>query len=363
MTDATNPASLLAQGVDLERAGAWQEAFDFYLTAQDQAPGDARFSMRRCGAAIRLSDPTAAAQALMAARAIDAQGPLAEKLDQLEERIAQLRVTQDRILGVQAFEAGDFATAAHHLDALAAAVPDHPWAHAKARIAAGLAPGFAQRLQAEQPHVSARVFLSGCGRSGTWLLMAMLQGIEGMQTAPGEQPFGAFLDLPNDEAIHLVKRQHNAYLHFDKIPQGVKVIHVIRHPFDVLMSAHRGTAHHITLDRLEGEHSAYFQHLADRPDTCVVRFEDMVHTPDAVQSRIEAFLGVKSSRRFEDFYKHADLGDEIVEAMHGLRPLDKTSLHRWRGDREAEGFLRQKVANSTGVLTRFAQAFDYDLDL
>jgi hypothetical protein len=91
MTDATNPASLLAQGVDLERAGAWQEAFDFYLTAQDQAPGDARFSMRRCGAAIRLSDPTAAAQALMAARAIDAQGPLAEKLDQLEERIAQLR--------------------------------------------------------------------------------------------------------------------------------------------------------------------------------------------------------------------------------------------------------------------------------
>lgn len=363
MPSPTDHHETLAEGLALERAGHWQEACTFWASSHLRFAGNAAFAMRWCNAALRITDPDSATRALACAREADQDGGLADKLDHLEQKITRLRLSQYRIRGVAAFEAGDFEDARQHLEALAAADPDHPWAKAKARIAAGLAPGFAERLRRERPRADQRVFLTGCGRSGTWLLMAMLQGMANLHTAPGEQPLGAFLDLPDTDGIHLVKRLHNAYLHFDCIPADIKVLHVVRHPYDVLISTHLGTPHHITLNRLEGEHARYFSHLATRPGTCVIKFEDMVQQPDAVQERVEAFLGVKSERPFRDFHLHADLGAEVQNAMHGLRPLDPSTLHRWRTDAAALAFLREAHAHSDGTLDRFAAAFDYDLTL
>lgn len=193
--------------------------------------------------------------------------------------------------------------------------------------------------------------------------MAMLQGIENLHAAKGEQPLSAFLDLPDTDGIHLVKRLHDAYRHFDRIPEGIRVLHVVRHPFDVLISGHLGKANHITLPRLEGEHASYFAHLHNRPHTHVVKFEDMVRKPSYVQAQIEAFLGAQSTRPFSDFYLHADLSADIVDAMHGLRPLDSSTLHRWRGDLAARNFLRGLLAQSGDTLHRFAEVFDYDLNI
>ena len=353
----------LEEGLVLERAGHWQEACAFWAICVGEAASDAAFAMRQCSAALRIAEPQIATRALAAARAADSDGTLAEKLDLLEVRVAKLNISQLRIRGTEAFDAGDFETAHQHLEALAVAVPDHPWARAKARIAAGLAPSFAEKMHKERPNVAQRVFLTGCGRSGTWLVMAMLQGFEDIYAAHGEQPLAAFLDLPDTQSTHLVKRLHNAYLHFDRIPADIHVMHIVRHPFDVLISAHLGKSNHITLPRLEGEHASYFAVLEGRPNTCVIRFEDMVRSPDDVQVRVERFLQSRAAHPFRDFHMHADLSTVVVQAMHGLRPLDPATLHRWRGDRQAEAFLQDRLAESDGTLRRFADAFSYDLEI
>lgn len=127
----------LEEGLVLERAGHWQEACDFWATCEVRSAEDVVFAMRLCGAALRVTAPQIAADALDAASAFDHDGRFAEKLRILEDRVIKIRLSQHRIKGVEAFQMEDFETAHFHLDALAQADPDHPWAQTKARIAAG----------------------------------------------------------------------------------------------------------------------------------------------------------------------------------------------------------------------------------
>ena len=354
---------LLINGIALEKAQDWAAALALWQQAATEVPGEIRFAIRGAGAALRLGEPEPAQTLLAQAVAHPRAGEHAALLAKLAQQCDALRIARHRRLAQEAINAADFATARDHLGRLATLCPDHPWAERRLRWVSGLAPDFADRLHAAHPHVRQHVFLTGCGRSGTWLMAAMLMGITGLRALPGEQPIGAFLWMPDADVIQLIKRQHNAYLYFDRLPPHVRVIHMVRHPWDVLSSTHRTVENYISMARIEGEHRAYFAHLADRPGTLVVRYEDVVLQPAVEQARIEAFLGAPAVTPFADFWRNITLPADVLEAMHGLRPLDAGALHRWRTDPEKIAYLRDLQATSTGMLAAFAARFGYDLTL
>ena len=353
----------LVEGIAIEKSGNWHEARKFWTASRKLDPKATGIFIREAVAAIRIQEPEFANEALKKARALDIDETFSEQLTKLEESADNLATSLLRIRGMEAFETGDFEVARINFENLSSANPNHPWAAARARVAAGLAPSFAERLKTERPKVVQRVFLTGCGRSGTWLLAAMLSGIESLRMAPGETPLGEFLNLPNEPEIHLVKRTHDAYQHFDRISSNIMVIHVVRHPFAVLISKHLEKSNYITLQRLEGEHRAFFSYLKDRQNTLVLKYEDVVGSPEIVQAEVEKFLGAKSKHPFRDFYMSVDLEQHVIDAMHGLRPLDESSLNQWKNKPGAQDALRQIIKESDGTLHRFATHFDYEMEI
>lgn len=355
--------SLLSEGLIHEKEGNWTEAFAYWQDCSSRWPDVIQFWLRLAGVALKLQKPEDVLAAANKARELDPNGDHSTAIEGLETRAEKLQVSLFRIRGMEAFEAGDFETARSNLAELARAVPDHPWAAARARQAAGLSPLFAQRLAEQLPQVSQRVFVTGCGRSGTWLMASMLHCIPEIRKAEQESPLGAFLEMPDEPKIHFVKRTHDAYKYFDRIPADIKVIHVIRHPYDVLCSRHRETEKYISLSRLEAEHAACFTHLKDRPNTLIVKYEDLVLHPSDIQSETEGFLGVKSATPFSEFYRSATMNEGVADAMHGIRPLDRSALHRWKKNAEDRTYLRDLVKQSDGTLERFALNWNYDLSL
>lgn len=361
--EGPNIRHLLREGLAHERAGEWEAAFEFWSACLAQLPDEIAFYLRQSTAALRTQKPDHALSSVRTARKLDIEGKHSEALDGLQVRAEKLQVSLFRIRGFEAFEAGNYELARQNFEALALAVPDHPWAEGRARQAAGFSPLFAQRLAEQLPLVRQRIFLTGCGRSGTWLLTAMLHCIPDIRQAKQESPLGSFLDMPNEARVHLVKRPHDAYKHFDKIPSDIKVLHVIRHPFDVLCSRHRKTERYISMARLEAEHAAFFSHLVDRPQTHIVKYEDMVLRPTDVQSEVEEFLGVTSGSLFSEFHRASDMSEDVVEAMHGLRPLDTSALYRWRTSETDTAYLKEQIQKSDGTLKRFAQYWGYRIEL
>lgn len=354
---------MLRDGLAHEKAEDWEDALEFWSACTEQFPNEIAFHLRQGRAALRARKPDQVFSSIRVARKLDKKRQHCETLDGLQARAEKLQASLYRIRAIEAFEAKDYELARKNFADLALAVPDHPWAERRAIQAAGLSPLFAQRLAEQLPLVSQRIFLTGCGRSGTWLMAAMLHCIPDIRKAHRESSLGSFLTMPNEAKIHLVKRPHDAYLHFDRIPPDIKVLHVIRHPFDVLCSHHLKTERYITMMRLEAEHSAFFLHLVDRPNTHIVKYEDMVLHSAEVQSEVEEFLGVKSGRHFSEFYRATHMEDYVTDAMHGLRPLDASALHRWRTNKTDQDYLRDQIKSSDGTLKRFAQYWQYDLSL
>lgn len=363
MLNPNEKKAKLELGVALEKVGSWNEAYEFWAKCALLDPFEIVFRLRQASAALRMENPGLALAAVEQGRRLEPSEPYLQKLDGIHHKAINLRNSYLRIEGIQAYNQADYGAARTKFDALAKAVPNHPWAKSRAIEAAGFAPDFAFRLRNELPKVRSRIFLTGCGRSGTWLLTAMLSCIPEIRTPEKEEPLGAFLEKPNEAKIHLVKRQHNAYLFFDKVPSDIKIIHVVRHPLDVLISQHLKNKNHISLSRIESEHAMYFTHIRNRANTLTVRYEDMVEKPMSVQKKIENFLSEKAYRPFKEFYLEAGVRPEVSSAMHGLRPLDASKLHRWRQDPEMKSYLSELIKESNGTLASFSKTFGYNLEL
>lgn len=326
-------------------------------------PADMREIVLAIRAALTKGECDLGQAVLAMAQVRDDAGDYAALLADLGARLVRKAAHDARVAGQKAVQDQDFIAARLHFACLDKLVPGHPWANKMLRWTTGLAPDFAARLEAERPCVRRRAFITGCGRSGTWMLAAMMSGLADTRMLPGERPLGDFLWMPNEDAIHLLKRQHDAYRYFDKVPAEISIIHIVRHPWAVLASHHRGSANYISRDRLEGEHCAFLAHLADRSNTVVVRYEDLVQTPEAAQSQIEAVLKTTGAWPFADFWCKSVLAPDIVSAMHGLRPLEPTSIDAWRRVEGLAEHLRETGALDSPVLREIAIRFGYDLSV
>ena len=81
-----------------------------------------------------------------------------------------------------------------------------------------------------------RIYIMGCGRSGTWLLTAVMSTFKGVCVLSKEVPIDFFGRLTTTGAALILKRNSDAYQHIEQIPQRIGIIYIVRHPFDVLTS-------------------------------------------------------------------------------------------------------------------------------
>ncbi len=67
----------------------------------------------------------------------------------------------------------------------------------------------------------------------------------------------------------------------------------------------------------------------DRPDSLLVRYEQLVCEPAAVQERIESFTGEKMAIPFQQFHT-VDRPDFQTNTLNGLRPVETSLVGRWQ---------------------------------
>lgn len=238
----------------------------------------------------------------------------------------------------------------------------------KRELAALAAPGALQqrlqRMDGDKP--VQRVYIMGCGRSGTWLLTALMSTFDSCQLVPKELPVEAFGVVAPQQPTLVLKRNLTAYEAIERIPEQIHILFIVRHPFDVLTSVnpvHPGGpgSYYITPARWLGEMLA-LQYLKDarRPNTLVLRYEDLVQDPDAVQQQLARHyqLAVKASARDVDTV--FDAPPEARLAMHGLRKIDRNSLHQYRQSETKLQYLQAIRPRLGRLLDWVSDTFDYD---
>lgn len=211
-----------------------------------------------------------------------------------------------------------------------------------------------------------RIFIMGCGRSGTWLLTGIMSTFRNVAIVPAEVPVELFGIVKSLKRTEVMKRSLRSYEAVERIPPRISILYIVRHPFDVLTSFNKtsGRKYHISPARWLGEMLA-LQFLVDtqRPATKIVRYEDLVEHPDRVQTEIGDFFGLEREVESNHFLSTFHPPPEATAAMHGLRPIDRRSVGRWKNEEENIPYLLGIRARLGGTLNWVGANFDYDISL
>jgi len=259
---------------------------------------------------------------------------------------------------VESYESNSFTEAMRHSLRASRLWPEHPWVSNYIGMTQLKAPGFMGRLNSRKR----RIFLAGCGRSGTYLLAAMMQCFKDTYVHPGEAPAEAFASLDNEASTHVIKRLSDSFKTLHLIPAEICLIHLVRHPFDVLTSEHMGTERYIKPNDWNAEIDA-MRHL-QRQNHLIIRYEDLVSSPDQIQTLILEKFGLQRHRKFSEFHTVAEVPGQISESMHGLRPPSTESVGKWRASLKDRGYLRSIWADVETNFNWLCSEFGYEpLDL
>lgn len=157
----------------------------------------------------------------------------------------------------------------------------------------------------------------------------------------------------------------NPEIYFSKQPSDVKrmepllnadpnlySITMIRDPRSVITSQHRNLPGvYFCNFRIWNECYQAAKQLKNHPRNLTIRYEDLVHDPDAVQARIqEAFPFLDKTGGFSEYHRVAKPSREADAALGGVRKVSKERVqawknhlprvkHEWQRHREMEGIL------------------------
>jgi hypothetical protein len=218
----------------------------------------------------------------------------------------------------------------------------------------------------DQTNPTRRIFIMGCGRSGTWLLTALFSTMSEIHLVPIETtPFRFGLYATRSKNL-VLKRDHLSYLDIEKIPECINIAYIIRHPFDVLTSHNLTTQkkYHIDSKRWLGEMKC-LKYLVDtkRLNTKIIRYEDLVFNPSKTQIEISEFFKLKINKSTDKIVSSFNAPPEAVLAMHGLRKIDTNSLYKFKSNLDKIEYIKNIKSNLSPMLDWVASEYNYDLNL
>jgi hypothetical protein len=110
------------------------------------------------------------------------------------------------------------------------------------------------------------------------------------------------------------------------------VIYVLRDPRSVIASRHKQFPdQYYSSLRVWREFESYRRKLEGHKRFLVVKYEDLVTTPDVVQERIRSLLPfLKEICLFSEFHRYAKPSERTSLALNGLRPISADRLMEWK---------------------------------
>jgi hypothetical protein len=212
----------------------------------------------------------------------------------------------------------------------------------------------------------ARIFVMGCGRSGTWLLAGVMTTFRDTTVVYKELSAEYFGLVSPDSSTLVLKRVWDSYMRVQELPAQVGIAYIVRHPFDVLTSHNpaTGRAYHVPPQIWLGE-MACLQYLlsSHRPNTVVVRYEDLVSAPEDMQASLGSFFHLDIVSSVHDLRETFNVPAETAAAMHGVRPIDSHSVNRHKSNPAHIEYLRTIRPSLGPTLEWVAERFEYDLTL
>jgi hypothetical protein len=214
-----------------------------------------------------------------------------------------------------------------------------------------------------------RIYIMGCGRSGTWLLTALMSTFDACHLVAKEVPVETFGVIAPQQPTLVLKRNLTAFEAIERIPEDIRILYIVRHPFDVLTSVnpvHPGAPgqYYISPARWLGEMLALqFLTETQRPNALVLRYEDLVRDPDQVQGFLAQQFGLRSKAAAHDVDVAFDAPPEARLAMHGLRKIDQESLHKYRQSETKLQYLRSIRPRLGRLLDWVSDTHGYDCSL
>jgi hypothetical protein len=211
-----------------------------------------------------------------------------------------------------------------------------------------------------------RIFVMGCGRSGTWLVTGVMSTFADVCVVGDEVPVETFGILSSSQSALVLKRAHDSFAKIKDVPEEIGIAYIIRHPFDVLTSHHPNNKRrfHVLPDRWLGEMRALqFLVQTKRPRTKIVRYEDLVRDPTAVQGALGTAFELKAMVPAGDFMASFTPSPKRPAAVDCMREIDTNAVGRYKKDRESIEHLKGIRPMLEPLLDWVATEFEYELSL
>jgi hypothetical protein len=149
-----------------------------------------------------------------------------------------------------------------------------------------------------------------------------------------EKEVSLFEPVPEGETLYLTKkppdtsRIRRVFL----ADEQLFVICMLRDPRSVASSRHKKYPDVYFSDfRRWLEYEAEIRQLAQHPRFLLVRYEELLTDPDAIQQEIlSRFPSLELQRRFSEYPADADPGERAHIAMHSVRAVDPGRIEGWR---------------------------------
>jgi hypothetical protein len=211
-----------------------------------------------------------------------------------------------------------------------------------------------------------RIYVMGCGRSGTWLLTGIMATFKDVSVLYKEVPVEYFGLMSTERSAMVLKRSGIAYATIEAIPPQITILFIVRHPFDVLTSRHPTSIrhYHIPPGRWLGETMALRWLIeSKRPSSKVIQYEDLVSDPNRIQVEIGSLLQMQIETPANEYHKLFKPSEQVIQTMHGLRAPDVSSINRWKSDPEAIAYLKSIRLRLSDCLPWTGKAFGYDVSM
>ncbi len=175
-----------------------------------------------------------------------------------------------------------------------------------------------------------RVFVMGCGRSGTWLLAGVMTTFRDTTVVYRELSVEHFGLIKPESSALVLKRAWDSYTRIEAIPERIGIAYIVRHPYDVLTSHNPATdrVYHVLPHVWLGEMLA-LQYLFDtkRPNTKIIRYEDLVSSSRVSPGEPGLVLSIANRLIRERYRRHLQSSTQN-RGRHARRPSDRPPIRQ-----------------------------------
>ena len=217
-----------------------------------------------------------------------------------------------------------------------------------------------------------KILITGCGRSGTTMLLYMCQYFEDFQVITDEEYKPTCITDKKSEfyverqkgKILVIKRPRYTKdsIYYESLKDILRldfqIIYFIRDGRDVMVSKHPPfkDKYHIPPQRWVGTYIQDKKHFGNK-NLHLIKYEDMIDNPDSVMSLISSISGKKYSSNYKDFYLNIPDDGTMKTGLgfKGPRAIQKDSIGNWRKpehrDRMKEIIQSEYITGINSILT------------